>query len=184
MARPRDILAAGAVLHRQHALGDHLARVRSHDMDAQDAIRHSVGDELDDPLRLEVRLRSGVGGEGEGAHAVFDALVLQLRFVLPHPGHLGVGVHDRGDGAVIDVPMAFGNVLYRRHRFLLCLVGEHGAEGAVADDSDVGVLGAVLLVDHEPTFVVDVETDVLETEAGGIWSTADCYEDDIGIKLQ
>lgn len=183
MARPRHILAARTVLDRQHPLGDHLARIRPHDMDPQDAIRLRVRHELDQALRLQVRLGPRVGRERETADAVFHALFLQLGLVLPHPRDFRVRVHDRRDGAVVDVPVALGDVLDRRDGFLLGLVREHGAEGAVADDADVRYFGAVLLVDDDAAFVVDVEAGVLKPEAGGVRSAADGDEDDVGVEL-
>lgn len=183
MARPRHILAARAILDREHPLCDHLARVRPHNVDAEDAVRLGVRQELDHALRLEVRLGARVGGEGEAAGAVLDALLLQLRLVLPDPRDLRVRVHDRGDGAVVDVPVALGDVFDGRDRFFLGFVREHGAEGAVADDADVGYLGAVLFVDDDAAFVVDVQASVLEPEPGGVWAAADGDEDDVGVEL-
>jgi hypothetical protein len=63
-------------------------------------------------------------------------------------------------------------------------VGEHGAEGAVADDADVRDLGAVLLVDHEAAAVVGLKTDLLEAETGGVGTATDSNEADISVELQ
>ena len=92
-------------------------------------------------------------------------------------------VHDGWDGVVVDVAVAFGDVFDRGDGFFFGFVGEHGAEGAVADDADVGKLGAILLVDDEATFVVDLETDVFKTEAGGIGAATYGYEYDVRIEL-
>ena len=59
--------------------------------------------------------------------------------------------------------------------FLFGFVGEHGAEGAVADYADVGEFGAVFAVDYEAALVVDFEADVLEAETLGVWAAADGY---------
>ena len=145
---PRHILAARPVLNRQHTLGDHLARIRPHDVDPQDPIRLRVRDELHQALGLQVRLGARVGGKGEGSQSVFDPLFLELRFVLAHPGYFRVRVHDRGDGAVIHVAVTFGDVFDGCDGFFFRLVGEHGAERAVTDNSDVRVFGTVLLINH------------------------------------
>ena len=62
-------------------------------------------------------------------------------------------------------------------------MGEHGAEGAVTDDADVGQFGAVLFVDDEAAFVVEVEVEVFEAEAGGVGAAADGDEDDVCFEL-
>ena len=92
-------------------------------------------------------------------------------------------VHDRGDGVVVDVAVALFDILDGRDAFFFGLVREHGAEGAVADDADVGELGAVLFVDYQAAFVVDFEADVFEAEAGGVRAAADGYEDDVRVEL-
>lgn len=99
------------------------------------------------------------------------------------PGDFGVGVHDAGDGVVVDVAVAFGDVFDGGDGFFFGFVCEHGAEGAVADYADVREFGAVLFVDYEPAFVVDFEADVFETETGGVGTAADGYEDDVGVEL-
>lgn len=92
-------------------------------------------------------------------------------------------VHDRGDGAVVDMAVAFGDVFNRCYGFFFCFVGEHGAKGAVTDDADVGDFGAVLLVDDYAAFVVHIEAGVFESKAGGVRAAADCYQNNVGVKL-
>ena len=183
MARPPHILAARPILNRQHALGDHLARIRPDNMNPQNPIRLGVGVELDEAVGVEGGLGARVGAEGETAGLELDAGRFQLGFVLADPGDFGVRVHDAGDGAVVDVAVAFLDVFDRGDGFLLGFVREHGAEGAVADDADVGEFGPVLLVDDEPAFVVDFEADVFEAEACGVGSAADSDEDDVCVEL-
>jgi len=65
-----------------------------------------------------------------------------------------VGVNDAGNGAVVDVPVAGFDVFYGGDAFFFGFVGEHGAEGHVADAADVGVGGTVFRVDDDATFVV------------------------------
>ena len=52
VARARNVLAAGAVLHGQDALGNHLASVGADDVHAQDAVRLLVGQNLDHALEV------------------------------------------------------------------------------------------------------------------------------------
>ena len=93
-------------------------------------------------------------------------------------------VHDGGDGVVVDVTVALFDELDGRDAFFFGFVCEHGAECAVADDADVGELGAVLFVDDETAFVVDFEADVFQTETGGVRATANSYKDNIRVELE
>ena len=58
-----------------------------------------------------VGLGARVGGEGELADLVLDALGLELLLGLADPGDLGVGVDDRGDDVVVHVAGAGGGDL-------------------------------------------------------------------------
>lgn len=93
-------------------------------------------------------------------------------------------VHDAGDGAIVDVTVALFDIFDRGNGFFFGFVGEHGAECAIADNTDVGEFGAVLLVDYEAAFVVDFEANVFEAKAGGVWAAADGDEDDVCIELR
>ena len=65
VARPRDVLGRGAVLHAQDALGDHLAGVRADDVHAENRARVAVKDELEHAIRREdaaqASSRAGIG---------------------------------------------------------------------------------------------------------------------------
>ena len=60
-----DVLAGGAVLHSQHALGDHLPGVRPDDVHSEYSVRLLVGQDLDHALVLADALCPAVGGEGK-----------------------------------------------------------------------------------------------------------------------
>ncbi len=79
--------------------------------------------------------------------------------------------------------VAFGDVFDGRDGFFFRFVCEHGAEGAVADDADMGKFGAILFVDYQTAFVVDFEADVFYAQAGSIGAAADGYKDNVGVKL-
>ena len=162
MTRPRHILRRSPILDGQHALRNHLTRIRADDVNAQYTIRLGISNELDHAVRLEIRLGARIGGEGEGARLVFDAGGLDFGFVLPDPRHFGMRVHDGRDGAVVDVAVAFGDVFDGRDGFFFRFVRQHGPEGAVADDADVWELGAVFLVDYQAAFFVGFEPNVFE----------------------
>ena len=183
VARPRHILTARTILHCQHTLRDHLTRRTSNDMDPQNPIRLRVRQELDHTIRVQVRLRSRVRTEGEAADIVLDAVLLQLLLVGADPRDFGVRVHNAGNAIVVDVAVALCDVFDAGDGFFFGFVREHGTEGAVADDADVGELGAELLVDDQASAVVGFNADVFETEAGGVGASADGDENDVGFEL-
>lgn len=184
VAGTSDVLSRGTVLESKSALSNHLAGVRADNVHTEDTVSLSVGEELDETFRVGIGLGAGVGAEGERAGLVLDAGLLELGLVLADPGDFGVGVHDAGDGAVVDVAVVLGDVLDGGDGLLLSLVGKHGAECAVTDDADVRDLGAVLLVDHEAAAVVGLKTDLLEAETGGVGATADGDEADVSVELE
>lgn len=108
---PRNILRARTVLKRKAGLANHLASVRANDVHTENPVRLLLRDELDEALGVRVGLRARVGAEGELADVVLDALRLELVLGLANPGDLGVGVHDGGDDAVVDVAVAVLDVL-------------------------------------------------------------------------
>lgn len=182
VARPGDVLARSAVLDGEGGFGDHLASVGTDDVHTENAVSLSIGDELDKTLSLEVGLSTGVGAEGEGTDAVVDTGGLDVRFVLANPGDFGVGVHDTGDAAVVDVAVTLLDVLDGGDTLFLCLVGKHGAESAVTDHADVRVLGTVFLVDDQAALLVLLDSSVLETKALSVRATTNGNQDNIGIQ--
>lgn len=103
VASPRDILRASTILERQNRLSDHLARVGANDMGAQNPVGLRLGEDFDEPFRVQVGLGTGVGCEAEFADLVFHALRFEVLLGLADPSDLGVGVDDGGDGGVVDV---------------------------------------------------------------------------------
>lgn len=182
VAGASNVLARSTVLDSQGGLGDHLTGVGADDVDTEDAVGLSIGDELDLTLSLEVGLGTGVGAEGEGTDTVLDAGSLDFLLVLANPGDLGVSVHDAGDAAVVDVTVALLDVLDGSDGLLLGLVGKHGSESAVTDHADVGDLGAVLLVDDKTAALVLLDTDALEVETLGVGAATDGDEDNVSVE--
>lgn len=179
-----NVLGRCTVLKGKSALSDHLTGVGADNVHTEDTVGLSVGKELDETLRVGVGLGARVGAEGERADLVLDTGLLELSLVLADPGDFGVGVHDAGDGAVVDVAVVLGDVLDGGNGLLLSLVGKHGAEGAVTDHADVRDLGAVLLVDHEAATAVGLKTDLLEAETSGVGTAADGNKADISVELE
>lgn len=73
-----NVLAGGTVLESQSGLSNHLASARSNDVSAEQTIGLRVGKNLDETIRVEVGLGSGVGAEGESADLVGDVLALEV----------------------------------------------------------------------------------------------------------
>lgn len=183
VAGSRNVLARGAVLEGQGSLGNHLAGAGADNVGAQQAVRLGVGKDLDEAVRVEVGLGSGVGAEGEGADLVGDVLALEVLLGLADPGDLGVCVHDGRDAAVVDVAVALGNVLDDGNSLLLGLVGKHGAKGHVTNAADVRDLGSVLGVDDDAAALVQLEANVLQAQALSVGTAADGDQDNLGINL-
>lgn len=177
-----NVLARSAVLKSKHSLGDHLTGVGANDVNTENSVGLLVSNELDGSLGVEVGLGSRVGSEGELSDVVLDAGLLDLLLSLANPSNLGVGVHDRGDGGVVNVAVSGSNVLGGGNTLLLGLVGKHGAKGDISDASDVGLVGSVLLVDDDSALVVLLNTGSLEVQALGVGSSANGHEQNIGIK--
>lgn len=103
---------------------------------------------------------------------------------MSYPCDFRVGVHDAGDCVIIYVAVALCDEFDCRDGLFFSLVCEHGTESAVTDDADVRQFSAVLFVDDETAFVVNIKVDVFKTKAGGIGTAADGDEDDVCIKLE
>lgn len=182
VAGSSNVLARSTVLKGKNTLGDHLTGVGANDVDTENSVSLLVSNELDGTLGVEVGLGSRVGGKGELADVVLDAGLLDLLLSLSNPSNLRVGVHDRGDGGVVNVAVTGGNVLSGSNSLLLGLVGQHGAESDVTNASDVGLVGSVLLVDDDSALVVLLDTGSLEVQALGVGSSANGNEQNVGIK--
>lgn len=183
VASASNILSAGTVLNGQHTLSNHLTSVRANNVDTENPVSLLVGDELDHTLSVEVGLGTRVGGEGEGSDVVLAAGSLNLLLGLTNPGGLRVGVHDGGDGGVVDVAVSALDILNSGDTLLLSLVRKHGTKGHITDGTDVGDLGAVLLVNDDAATLVNLDPNVLEAEAFGVCAATDGDKDDVGIKL-
>jgi len=106
MRRPRHILRTRTILDRQHALRDHLTRIRANNMRAQNPVRLLLRQDLDEPFRVQVGLGARVGREAEFPDFVRYAFFLQVLFRFADPGDFRVCVDDGGDGVVVDVSVS------------------------------------------------------------------------------
>ena len=151
-------------------------------MNTQNLIGLLLGENLNKSFRILVRLGPRVGNEGELSNLVLHAILFQILLSLSHPSDLRVGVHNRWNGVVVDVPMAGLDVLDSSNALFFGLVGKHGPKCDVADTLDSGDRSVELVVDHDPASVVNLESDVLKAETLGVRPAADRDEDDVGLQ--
>lgn len=182
VASTGNVLGGGTVLNGESGLSNHFTGTGADDVDTENAVSFGIGDELNNTLGVEVGLGAGVGAEGEGTDTVLNTGGLDLGLVLADPSDLGVGVHNTGDGGVVDVAVTSLDVFDGGNGLLLGLVGQHGTEGAVTNDTNVGELGAVLLVDDQTTTVVLLDSDLLQVQALGVGATANSDQDNVGVQ--
>merc|ERR1719189_340521 len=133
VAYPGNVLTAGTVLHGQSSLVNHLPGPSSHDVRPQQSVRLLVGQDLDEPVRVVVALRSAVGCEGELSDSVLHTFRLQIFFVFPYPCDLWVSVNDRGNTVVVDVDRSTADTLGTDDGLVLRLVCQHWSVYAVSD---------------------------------------------------
>mmetsp|Transcript_7987 Transcript_7987/g.27120 ORF Transcript_7987/g.27120 Transcript_7987/m.27120 type:complete len:361 (+) Transcript_7987:292-1374(+) len=182
VARARDVLGARAVLHGEHRLGDHLARVPGDDVHSEDLARLLVRDELDDAVRVGVGARARVGHERKLAHRVGGARRLDLLLGEPHGGHLRVGVDHVGDAVVVDVAVLARDDLRHGDALLLRLVREHGPADHVADGVHARDVGPELIVHVHDAPGAHGDVEVLEAQALRVGAPADGHEDHVRLE--
>lgn len=179
-----NIFARGTVLKSKGSLSNHLTGVRAYNVDTQETVSLGVGKHLDNAFRIHVCLGARVGAEGESTDTVGDLLGLEVLLTLANPGDFGVGVHDGGNAAIVDVAVTLLDVFDNSDSLLLGLVGKHRAESSVSDTTNVRDLGAVFGVDDNTAALIKLHTNVLKTETLSVRATANGDEDDLGIKLE
>src|SRR5690349_2020081 len=91
-------------------------------------------------------------------------------------------VHDAGNGAIVDVAEALGNVFNAGDGFFFGFVCEHGTKRTVADDSNVWDFGAVFPVDYKPPTLIELETDVFDAQTRSVRSSANRNKADLSLE--
>lgn len=140
--------------------------------------------ELDEALRVEVRLGSGVGSKGELSNVVLNTSCLEVLLCLSYPGNLRVGVDDGRDTVVVDVTVTRFEVFNSSDTLFLSLVGEHGTKGHVTDTLDILDRGAELIVDDDAALVVFLDANGFKVKTLRIWTTTDRNQNDVGFELR
>jgi hypothetical protein len=135
MVRPRNILCARAVSDRNDTLRNHLPRVGPNNVHAQNFPCLLLDEHLHEPLRVHVGLGARVGQERELADLVGHTRGFEVLLRLPDPRDFRVGVHDRGDGVVVDVSVRRGEVLGGCDACARVSCGERVKSGTVNEPS-------------------------------------------------
>jgi hypothetical protein len=91
-----DIFCRGDVLHGKNRLCNHCSRVRSHDVDAEQATSSGIGQDLDEPLGVAITTSAAVRGEWELAHLVGYGRGLKLLLRLADGGDFRPSVETAG----------------------------------------------------------------------------------------
>src|SRR5690606_3946540 len=129
------------------------------------------------------RPRAAVGDEVEAPHVVLDARGLQLLLGLADAGDLRVGVHDAGDGVVVDVAHAGRDALDAGDALFLGLVGQHRAGDHVADGVHARHGRLVVPVHLDLPALVGFQADVLETQAVGVGPAPGGYQHAVALDV-
>jgi hypothetical protein len=179
MAGAREILGRAAELDQDRALVDHLAGLHADDVRAQHAIGLRIGQELYEAIGLLVGFRTAVRGEREFADVVGDARGLQLLLGLADGGNLRRGVDHARNGVVVHVPGLARDNFRNRNALILGLVRQHRAAHDVADGVDALHIGRKMVVDLDPTAIVDRDACFLQAETFGVGDAADADQHDV-----
>jgi hypothetical protein len=183
MARAGNVLSGRTVFEGESSLSNHLTSIGSDDVNTQQTVGLGVGEHLDHALGVEVGLGTRVGAEWEGSNSVGDVLALEFLFALANPSNLRVGVHDGGDGCVVDMSVSLLDVLNDSNGLFLGLVGKHRTECYITHTADVRELGAVLGIDDDTATLIELKANVLETKALSVRSAADGDENGLCLEL-
>jgi hypothetical protein len=139
--------------------------------------------EFHQTLGILVGLCTRVGRERELADLVRDTGLLQLLLILSDPRDFRVRVHNGRNRIIVDVSVTRLDDFDGGDTFFFSLVGQHGTECSVTDTLDSLDAGVELVVDNDTTSVVELDTDLFQSEVLGDRSSTDGYQDDVGFEL-
>lgn len=84
---------------------------------------------------------------------------------------------------VVHMAMTGLDVLDRGDTLLLGFMRQHGSESHVTDTLDVCNSRVELVIDDDTTFGIELNTNLLEVETLGVWTTADSDENNVCFQL-
>lgn len=183
MTSPRDILRTGTVLKSKYTFSNHLACIGANDVHAQNLVRLGLSEDLDETIRVQIRLGAGIGHEAKLADFVLDAFSLEVLLRLADPGYLWVGVNNGWNGSVVDVSMATLEELDGSDTLFLSFVCKHGAKGHITDAFDVLLRRCKLVIDDDTPFVIELNTSGLKVQSISVRPSADSHKNYVGLEL-
>jgi len=133
----RNVFAAGAKLHGRDGFGDQVAGARADNMDAEYSVDGGIGQNLNATCGVANAARTAIGLERKNAFAVFNAGFFELLFRFADGGNFGFGIHNAGNGVVIDMAVASDKMLDSGHAFFGRFVRQHRAGNDIANRKDI-----------------------------------------------
>ena len=176
MDRVGDVACGGAHFDRKDALADQFTGAHADDADAENPFGLGLDDQFGQTIGSVERQRSAGGAPQKLGDFDVDIFLLGFGFGQTAPGHLGIGVDDRGDDDV------FEGAGFAEHRFDgdLALPGravrQQRAAIDVADGVDIGIFGLLLGVAVNESFIVFRHLGICQTEVGEIGRAADAHQ--------
>src|SRR4029079_9921222 len=177
-----QILCGRLELHREHGLGDQLARDGTDDVHAEDVVVLAVRDQLHEADRLLHALRAAVHCERKRPDLVRPAVLLDLRLGLADPRDLGRRVDDGRNRLVVHLGHMARDELRDHHALFRALVREHRAAHDVADRPDVRHRRAAMRVDVDEAPLVELQRHVRRERTRGVRPAPD--RDDERVELE
>src|SRR5579863_9373303 len=175
-------LHGGLGLHRQHAFGDQLIRLRADDVHAQDLAILLIGDDLDEAVVLAQDRGLAVGQERKLPDLDLVSLGSRLRFGETDAADAGFGVGRAGDAIPVDRRRRLtGNVRDGHHALGGSDVRQLRRPGDdIADGVHAGLAGALHLV-HFDEAAVQLDAGSFEADVLGIGLAPDGDEKRFGF---
>mmetsp|Transcript_9771 Transcript_9771/g.17641 ORF Transcript_9771/g.17641 Transcript_9771/m.17641 type:complete len:295 (+) Transcript_9771:40-924(+) len=183
MTSPCDILRTRPILHAQNALGNHLSRIRSHDVHTQNLVCRLVREDLHIslPISRGIGPRPRVGHERKRSLIECHTGLLELLFCLSHRCHLREGVYDSRDGVVVHVSSEARDGLHGCDTLLLGLVCKHGPINTVSNGVDGWDSRSEVGVDIDSAEFVGLNSQIFQSESLRVWSASSGYQNNIII---
>src|SRR5688572_12757351 len=172
-----EVFGAGGEGDGGGGFGDEVAGAGPDDVDPEEAVGGFVGQDFDATVGLAEGQGAAVGAKGENAFAIFDAGRPEVFFGFADRSDFGMGVHDAGNGIVIDVTVAGDKMFDAGDTFFLRFVRQHRAADDIADGEDAGGGGGEVIVNGDAAFVVELDVHGFEAELLRVGLAADGHQD-------
>lgn len=143
-----------------------------------------VSQYFNEAFSVVVGFGAGVGDEWEFTNFVGDFLLFQLFFSLANPSDFWMSVDNRWDTIIVNVDWTSANSLNSDDSFIFSFVSQHGSFDDVSDGIDSFGWGLEFGVDWDTATLIELDSDVFETEVATVWTTADSDKENVTFKLK